>query len=121
MESHKRKARRQSVDDEVSKISAEVTALKKRKLEAEDAAAGGMSERERQDVEKKVFASRPDMHLPKRNCTNILLMSILLSLLPPSRAEGDAATTEGTPHGSTRQLRRLRLLQLVAAGQHDCI
>jgi hypothetical protein len=62
MESHKRKARRQSVDDEVSKISAEVTALKKRKLEAEDAAAGGMSERERQDVEKKVRASRPDMH-----------------------------------------------------------
>ena len=120
MESHKRKARRQSVDDEVSKISAEVTALKKRKLEAEDAAAGGMSERERQEKGTCVQAGHAS-RLPKRNCTDILLMSILLSLLPPSRAEGDAATTEGTPHGSTRQLRRLRLLQLVAAGQHDCI
>ena len=51
---HKRKAQWQSVDAEVSKLSAENATLRKRKLDAEGAAAGGMSERERQDIGKKV-------------------------------------------------------------------
>ena len=113
MESHKRKARRQRVDDEIGKISEEVTSLKKRKLEAEAAATGGLSERDRQDIEKKV--SVPDLitghnHLFFRTKSH-----------SPSRAEGDVATTERAPRGGARELRGLRLLQLIAAGQRNCV
>lgn len=52
-ESHRRKARRQNVMDEIDKVSADIRALKKRKQDSEEEAANGMSERERGDCEHK--------------------------------------------------------------------